>query len=93
LKKVFCELAKSGQIDCFLKGGPRWLNKWKAKLKERFTEEECSAEAMAIILGGNVEGIYQVISKAQVRNPQQVMTIKKGTPLRVPTMTFSMASC
>jgi len=48
---------------------------------------------MAIILGGNVEGIYQVISKAQVRNPQQVMTIKKGTPLRVPTMTFSMASC
>ncbi|KAJ8438930.1 hypothetical protein Cgig2_012825 [Carnegiea gigantea] len=57
LKKALYELADKGQIDWFLKRGPRFLNKECEPARVELREEECSMETVAIIVGVYVEGI------------------------------------
>ncbi|KAJ8435295.1 hypothetical protein Cgig2_026387 [Carnegiea gigantea] len=63
------ELTDKGQIDRFLKRGPRSLHKGcdTACTESR---EECSTEILAIIVGGYAEGITRATWKAQMRRTQ-----------------------
>ncbi|KAJ8420878.1 hypothetical protein Cgig2_027206 [Carnegiea gigantea] len=69
LKKALHELTDKGQIDRFLKRGPRSLHKGcdTACTESR---EECSTEILAIIVGGYAEGITRATWKAQMRRTQ-----------------------
>ncbi|KAJ8430162.1 LOW QUALITY PROTEIN: hypothetical protein Cgig2_028048 [Carnegiea gigantea] len=64
LRKALHELSDNGQIDSFLKRGPRFLRKEcePAWLEPR--EEEYSTEIVAAITGGYAEGITQSTWKA-----------------------------
>ncbi|KAJ8435713.1 hypothetical protein Cgig2_002670 [Carnegiea gigantea] len=80
LKKAHYELADKGQIDQFLKRGPRFLRREHEPAQPQPRNEECSIEAMATIAGGYTEGITRA---------QQVLTTEQGPRGMVPTMVFS----
>ncbi|KAJ8431250.1 hypothetical protein Cgig2_011103 [Carnegiea gigantea] len=71
LKKALHELADKGQIDRFLKRGPRFLRREQEPAPPPPRDEECSTEVVAIIARGYVKGITQSAWKAQLRNAQQ----------------------
>ncbi|KAJ8420507.1 LOW QUALITY PROTEIN: hypothetical protein Cgig2_015271 [Carnegiea gigantea] len=71
LKKALHELADKGQIDRFLRKGPRFLRREPEPAQPQPRDEECSTEIMAMIVGGYEEGITRSAWKAQLRNTQQ----------------------
>ncbi|KAJ8437661.1 hypothetical protein Cgig2_028599 [Carnegiea gigantea] len=81
LKKALHELADKGQIDRFLKRGPR-----PAQPQPR--DDECSTEVVATIAGGYAKRMTQSAWKAQLRSAQQVLTTDQGPCIMVPTMVF-----
>ncbi|KAJ8446299.1 LOW QUALITY PROTEIN: hypothetical protein Cgig2_005830 [Carnegiea gigantea] len=58
LKKALYELKDQGQIDRFLKRGPRSLWKERDPAREEPREEECSTEIVATITGGGHYAVY-----------------------------------
>ncbi|KAJ8435422.1 LOW QUALITY PROTEIN: hypothetical protein Cgig2_001074 [Carnegiea gigantea] len=71
LKKALHELADKGQIDQFLKRGPRFLRQEQTIAPPPPRDEECSTEVVATIAGGYVEEITRTALKAQLRSAQQ----------------------
>ncbi|KAJ8445626.1 hypothetical protein Cgig2_018567 [Carnegiea gigantea] len=57
LKKALHELEDKGQIDRFLKRGPRFLRREQEPAQPQPWEEECSTEVVAIIAGGHAKGM------------------------------------
>jgi len=88
LRKDLHELTDKGQIDRFLKRGPRFLQKERESTRPEPREEECSTEVIATIAGGNAEDVTQSAWKAQLRGAQQVLTVEEGSRVTVPTMVF-----
>ncbi|KAJ8441072.1 hypothetical protein Cgig2_020363 [Carnegiea gigantea] len=88
LKKTFHELVDKGQIDCFLKRGPRSFRKDCDLAREEPREEECTIAIVATIAIGYTEGINRAAWKAQMRWTQQGLTAEQGNRITVPTMTF-----
>ncbi|KAJ8423700.1 hypothetical protein Cgig2_003384 [Carnegiea gigantea] len=76
LKKALHELADKGQIDRFLKRGPRFLRREQEPAQPQSRDEECSMEVVATIAGGYTEGMTRSAWKAQLRSAQQVLTTK-----------------
>ncbi|KAJ8422957.1 hypothetical protein Cgig2_031579 [Carnegiea gigantea] len=74
LKKALHELENKGQIDRFLKRGPRLLRQEQEHAPPPPREEECSTEVVATIAGGYAEGITRLAWKAQLRSVQHVLT-------------------
>ncbi|KAJ8438965.1 hypothetical protein Cgig2_018876 [Carnegiea gigantea] len=68
LKKVLHELADKGQIDRFLKRGPRFLRWEQEPAQPQPRDEECLTEVVATIAGGYAEGITRSAWKAQLRS-------------------------
>ncbi|KAJ8428871.1 hypothetical protein Cgig2_010813 [Carnegiea gigantea] len=71
LKKALHELVDKGQIDQFLKRGPRFLRREQEPAQPQPEEEECSMEVVATIAGGYAEGMTRSAWKAQLRSTQQ----------------------
>ncbi|KAJ8436125.1 hypothetical protein Cgig2_001152 [Carnegiea gigantea] len=67
LRKALYELAKKGQIDRFLKRGPRFLQKDRELTQPEQRDKECSTEIVATIAGGYAEGITPSAWKAQLQ--------------------------
>ncbi|KAJ8433504.1 hypothetical protein Cgig2_018038 [Carnegiea gigantea] len=59
LRKPLHELANKGQIDQFLKRGPRFLRKERQPARPEARDEECSTNIVATIAGGYAESITQ----------------------------------
>jgi len=57
LKTALHELTDKGQIDRFLKKGPRFLRQEQESGQPQPCNEECSTEVIATIVGGYAEGI------------------------------------
>ncbi|KAJ8433465.1 hypothetical protein Cgig2_014506 [Carnegiea gigantea] len=74
LKKALHELVDKGQIDRFLKRGPRFLRQEQTPAPPPLRYEECSTEAVAIIAGGYVKEITRSAWKAQPRSAQKLLT-------------------
>ncbi|KAJ8423078.1 hypothetical protein Cgig2_003584 [Carnegiea gigantea] len=72
LKKALHELAHKGQIDRFLKRGPRFLRREQEPAQPQPRHEECSMEVVATIARGYAEGITRSVWKAQLRSAQQI---------------------
>ncbi|KAJ8434530.1 hypothetical protein Cgig2_030153 [Carnegiea gigantea] len=64
LKKALHELADKGQIDRFLKRGPRFLRQEQEPAPPPPRDEECSTEVVPTIAGGYMEGIARAAWKA-----------------------------
>ncbi|KAJ8446294.1 hypothetical protein Cgig2_005825 [Carnegiea gigantea] len=62
LRNTLHELADKGQINRFLKKGPRFLQKEHEPARPEPRDEECSMEIVATIAGGYVEGITRRIT-------------------------------
>ncbi|KAJ8420014.1 hypothetical protein Cgig2_016914 [Carnegiea gigantea] len=88
LKKVLHELADKGQIDRFLKKGPRFLRQEQEPAPPPPWDKERSTEVVATITGGYVEEITRSAWKAQLRSVQQVLTVEQGSCLTAPAMVF-----
>ncbi|KAJ8431368.1 hypothetical protein Cgig2_002949 [Carnegiea gigantea] len=88
LKKALHELADKGQIDRFLKKGPRFLRREQKPTQPQPRDEECSTEVIVTIAGGYAEGITRSTWKAQFRNTQQVLTTEQEPRVTAPTMVF-----
>ncbi|KAJ8429898.1 hypothetical protein Cgig2_008783 [Carnegiea gigantea] len=58
LRKAFHELADKGQINRFLKRGPRFLQKERKPVRPEAREKECSTKIVATIAKGYVEGSH-----------------------------------
>ncbi|KAJ8444452.1 hypothetical protein Cgig2_005974 [Carnegiea gigantea] len=71
LKKALYKLADNGQIDRFLKRGPRFIRREQEPTPPPPRDEECSTEVVATIVGGYAEGITRSAWKAQLKNAQQ----------------------
>ncbi|KAJ8437644.1 hypothetical protein Cgig2_018434 [Carnegiea gigantea] len=61
LKKALHELADKGQIDRFLKRGPRFLRQEQEPAPPPPQDEECSTKVVATVAGGYAEGITRTI--------------------------------
>ena len=88
LKKALHELADKGQIDRFLRKGPRLLRKEPNPESSQPRDEECSTEIVATIAGGNMPDMTRSAWKAQLRSAQQVLTMEQKSSLTAPTMVF-----
>ncbi|KAJ8423080.1 hypothetical protein Cgig2_032280 [Carnegiea gigantea] len=88
LKKAFHELAIEGQIDHFLKTGPRFLRREQEPAQPRLQDKECFTKVMATITRGYAEGMMRSAWKAQLRGTQQVLTVEQGARVTVPTTVF-----
>ncbi|KAJ8423666.1 hypothetical protein Cgig2_009287 [Carnegiea gigantea] len=88
LKKALHELADKGQIDRFLRRGPRSLRQEQTPAPPPLRDEECSTEVVATIAGGYVEEITQTAWKAQPRCAQQVLAVEQGFCITAPRMVF-----
>ena len=88
LKKALHELADKGQIDRFLRRGPRLLRKEPKPESPPPRDEECSTEIVATITGGNLPGMTRSAWKAQLRSAQQVLTMEQKPSFTAPTMVF-----
>jgi len=67
LRKSLHELEDKGQIDRFLKRGPRFFRKDDEPAWPEPRDDECSTEIVATIAGGYAEDITQSAWKAQLR--------------------------
>ncbi|KAJ8435397.1 hypothetical protein Cgig2_009648 [Carnegiea gigantea] len=72
LKKAIHELADKGQIDRFLKRGPRFLRQEQSPAPPPPRDEKYSTEVVATIAGSYVEEITRTAWKAQLRSAQQI---------------------
>ena len=88
LKKELHELADKGQINRFLKKGPRLLRGEREPVQPQSRDKEWSTKVMATIAGGYAEGVTWSTWKAQLRGTQQVLTAEQGTHVTVPTTVF-----
>ncbi|KAJ8438041.1 hypothetical protein Cgig2_014170 [Carnegiea gigantea] len=78
LKKALHELADKGQIDRFLKKGPRFLQQEQESAQPQPRYEECSTEVIATIAGGYAKGITRSAWKAQLRSAMWVLNAEQG---------------
>ncbi|KAJ8419878.1 LOW QUALITY PROTEIN: hypothetical protein Cgig2_007494 [Carnegiea gigantea] len=76
LKKALHELADKGQINRFLKRGPRFLRQEQTPTPPPSWDEEYSTEVMDTIAGGYVEEITRSAWKAQLRSTQQFKSLE-----------------
>jgi len=88
LKKALHELADKGQINQFLKRGPRFLRREQGRAPPPPQDKECSTEIVATIAGGYVEDMTRAAWKAQLRTARQVLTVEQGSCITAPTMVF-----
>ncbi|KAJ8442186.1 hypothetical protein Cgig2_005126 [Carnegiea gigantea] len=86
--KALHKLADRGQIDRFLKRGPRFLRQEQEPASPPPRDEECSMKIVATIAGLIVEGMNRSAWKAQLRSAQQVLTVEQGSYLTAPTIVF-----
>ncbi|KAJ8421184.1 LOW QUALITY PROTEIN: hypothetical protein Cgig2_011312 [Carnegiea gigantea] len=68
LKKALHELADKGQIDRFLRIGPRFLRREQEPTPPLPRDEECSTEVVATIAGGYTEGITRLAWKTKSKS-------------------------
>jgi len=87
-EKALYELADKGQIDHFLKKGPRSLRREREPVQPQPRDEECSTEVVATIVEGYAETMTLSAWKAQLRGTEQVLTAEWGTRVTVSTMVF-----
>ncbi|KAJ8419986.1 hypothetical protein Cgig2_025349 [Carnegiea gigantea] len=83
LKKALYELADKGQIDWFLKRGPRFLWQEQTIAPPLPRDEECSTEVVATIAGG-----YEVNPAAMTRLPVRFGDKSKFKSLEVDFLVF-----
>ncbi|KAJ8435827.1 hypothetical protein Cgig2_017122 [Carnegiea gigantea] len=88
LKKALHEVANKGQIDHFLKKGPRFLHGEQEPTQPQPQDEECFTKVVVTITGGYVEGMTLSAWKAQLRGVKQVLITEQGARIMVPTMVF-----
>ncbi|KAJ8435252.1 LOW QUALITY PROTEIN: hypothetical protein Cgig2_005304 [Carnegiea gigantea] len=81
-------LKHKGQIDRFLKRGPRFLRQEHEWAPPSPRVKECSTEAVATITGGYATDITRAAWKAKLRTAQQVLTVEQGSYIPAPTMVF-----
>ncbi|KAJ8428700.1 hypothetical protein Cgig2_018480 [Carnegiea gigantea] len=88
LEKALDELADKGQIDRFLKRGPRSLRQERVPARPPPWDEEFSTEIVTTIARGHAEEITRTAWKAQLRSAQQVLAFDQGPCIAAPTMVF-----
>ncbi|KAJ8420281.1 hypothetical protein Cgig2_027969 [Carnegiea gigantea] len=88
LKKALHELADKGQINQFLKRGPRFPRRGQERAPPPPQDEERSTKIVATIAGGYVEDMTRATWKAQLRTARQVLTVEQGSCITTPTMVF-----
>ena len=88
LKKALHELADKGQIDRFLRKGPRLLRKEQNPEPSQPRDDECSIEIVTTIAGSHMTDLTRSAWKAQLRSAQQVLTMEQKSGLTAPTMVF-----
>ncbi|KAJ8425244.1 LOW QUALITY PROTEIN: hypothetical protein Cgig2_015851 [Carnegiea gigantea] len=84
LRKALHELVNKGQIDCFLKKGPHFLQKKRKPARPDPRDKECSNELVATITGGYVEGLH--LESLALRSP--VLMAEQGSRVIIPKMVF-----
>ncbi|KAJ8429240.1 hypothetical protein Cgig2_026276 [Carnegiea gigantea] len=77
-----------GQIDRFLKRGPRSLWQERAPAPPPPRDKECSTEIVTAIVGGYTEEITLMAWKAQLGSVQQILAVDQGRCIAAPTMVF-----
>ena len=84
-KKALHEPMNNGQIDRILKKRARGLKRGKPKSREGHRGSFHHRMRRH-------EGISHAVWKAQMCSKDRVITVERGTSMKVPTMTFSIAN-
>jgi len=82
LRKALHELTNKGQIDCFLKRGPRFLRKECEPKRQEPSEKECSTEIIVTIAGRYTEDITWSAWKVQLRRATRFSRPNRRATLR-----------